>query len=625
MKLRNQILRSFILLGLFPLLAAIYGMMVYSEHLYLRTVDNESISKTDHIGRLISDEILQRALLLDAISQAPHFLGLAVALETVTEEDQLTDDFAEHLKDVQELLASIQPMVAEDAVIRVLDDAGRTIIKVRFGSIARPTFETLLPYRIIENEPPAELVRKLDALPDNQTSHVLLPDTHLDFLPLPRLALLDAVRPISVGEKKIFLTYSSRGERLNRLLGLIPRFRDARISIGTRTPAQVLFDDNTNLPFGGFPKNTKPPPLFHYLSNDKLRDPNGVIVTPETRFYYTDFFPFHDHLVSWVITAEIDQERLLGFFKPLRWGVAIFSGLALLLALVLGITMSRRLADPVSRLATNMNHYARGEPTLPDVKTETLEIHQLQSAFSTMTQELEQVEADKAKAEKRLAQSERLASIGEMAAGIGHELNNPLNNILSLGKLMRQSAGDPEAVKEDLDDLMSEAKRATGIVSGVLRFARQVPPEYEAVDICLWLENCVSRVSNLSKHCEIHIEQHCQQGEQAEFDPHQMEQVVINLLTNAIQASKDDGTVTVSARIADDQLIIDIEDSGAGMSEDTLEHLFEPFYTTKGVGEGSGLGLSISVGIVESHNGTLSLTNREPHGVIATITIPCRT
>ena len=102
-----------------------------------------------------------------------------------------------------------------------------------------------------------------------------------------------------------------------------------------------------------------------------------------------------------------------------------------------------------------------------------------------------------------------------------------------------------------------------------------------------------------------------------------MEQVLINLLTNAIHASEDGQKIVVSAEKQDEQmLVISVLDSGHGMSEITHEKLFEPFYTTKEVGEGSGLGLSISLGIVESHQGKLTLTNIEPHGVIARVELP---
>lgn len=622
MKLRNQILRAFLLLGLLPLLVVLYGMMFYSEHLFLRNVDEDTLRETQRVGNLIKEEIHERVLLLNALSETAPFHYFGQSLSTVLEQGELNEEFSQHLTSLQYLLSSIQPLVAEDAVIRILDPAGRTIVKVRFGSTSHPIFENLQPYEIIENEPSQEVVSHLESLPAGQVSFIELPGSNIDFAPLPNLALMDAIRPVQTEASRLYLTYSSRGERLNRLLRSMPRFRDAKISIGTRNPAQILFDDTSGLPIGGFPQFPSPPPLYFHLTSGAAAASNGVIVSHDTRFYFTEIFPFPDHLNSWVISAEVDQDLLLDFFKPLRWGVAVFTLTLLLLGLILGSIVSKRIAAPVSRLAGNMKSFAKGEATRPDIASRTNEIRQLQMAFSSMTDGLQKAESDKVKAEKQLAQAERLASIGEMAAGIGHELNNPLNNILSLGKLMKQAGSDSEDFEEDLDDMMAEARRASKIVSGVLSFARQVPPEYIEFDVEEWLHTCVSRVSNLAEEHKIELLTQIQEPIRVSADPRQLEQVLINLLTNAIQASPPGSTVEASAKIEDEQLLLQVVDEGTGMSEDTEAHLFEPFYTTKTVGQGSGLGLSISLGIIESHHGSLQLKNRQPKGVIAEMRIP---
>jgi len=173
-----------------------------------------------------------------------------------------------------------------------------------------------------------------------------------------------------------------------------------------------------------------------------------------------------------------------------------------------------------------------------------------------------------------------------------------------------------------LQSLREETLRASEIVKGILNFARQVPPQYSHFKVQPWLENTLNLVLQAAKTRQVQLELHNSYDGELEGDRGQLQQALVNLLLNAIQASPGDSKVRLNAHCEDEQLILTVSDEGTGISEDTLDNIFDPFFTTKPEGEGSGLGLSISLGIIERHQGQLEIANNPQRGVTATITLP---
>jgi len=217
-----------------------------------------------------------------------------------------------------------------------------------------------------------------------------------------------------------------------------------------------------------------------------------------------------------------------------------------------------------------------------------------------------------------------------MAAGIGHEINNPLNNILTLTRLVeRQLPADQPGIREDMTDLRAEAHRASRIVRGVMNFARQLPPEHETIALAEWLEEVIDRMEPEAMEADVHLALLSATARcEAEFDPGQMEQVIANLVRNAIHASPTGGHILIQAECLEETVRIEIRDEGGGLPTEVIEQIFDPFFTTKAVDRGTGLGLSISLGIVQYHGGELTLENRrdlgEPDatGVLARVVLP---
>jgi two-component system NtrC family sensor kinase len=224
-----------------------------------------------------------------------------------------------------------------------------------------------------------------------------------------------------------------------------------------------------------------------------------------------------------------------------------------------------------------------------------------------------------------LVKSERLASMGQLAAGIAHEVNNPLGILLLHANLMLEDCEDDPEVTADVKLIVDQANRCKKIMSGLLNFARQsrvVRQPTEISDLVGEVMRTLPFAPGVTVEVVDHLDDHV-----AELDADQIVQVLTNMLTNAQQAMPDGGTIMVTLDGNAEEIIISVQDEGTGIPEKDLGKLFSPFFTTKQVGEGTGLGLAVSHGIVKMHRGRITVeSNAEPHrgptGTTFTITLP---
>ena len=226
--------------------------------------------------------------------------------------------------------------------------------------------------------------------------------------------------------------------------------------------------------------------------------------------------------------------------------------------------------------------------------------------------------------EERLQQADRLATIGLLAAGVAHELNEPLSSILGFAQLLKRSTALPEQDERDVTRIVSGALYARDVVRKLLMFARRAPTTKTEIDLntdavadvlSLFEDRCAKDGVELVRALAPDLPR-------IVADPAQMKQMIVNLVVNALQAMPKGGTLTVSTRGDKDRVFVVVEDTGVGMTKEVMGKAFLPFFTTKGPGQGTGLGLAVVHGIAAAHQGLVRVDSRPGHGSRFEVELP---
>ncbi len=251
------------------------------------------------------------------------------------------------------------------------------------------------------------------------------------------------------------------------------------------------------------------------------------------------------------------------------------------------------------------------------------ELYLTKTQLERKSRELEAANRELVKQQNLLIQSEKLASMGKLSAGIAHELNNPLTGVLSFSHFIKDAHPEDDTLQNDLDVVIRETERCKRIIKGLLDFARQSQPEKTEDNVILLLQRTLALIANHKdfKNIEI-IRELPPQLPLVMIDRDQMQQVFMNLIVNAGEAMPLGGTLRVSAGLAPDREAVEIhfQDTGAGIAEKDLGKIFDPFFTTKEMG--TGLGLSISLGIIANHGGQLQVESRPGQGSTFMVRLP---
>lgn len=232
---------------------------------------------------------------------------------------------------------------------------------------------------------------------------------------------------------------------------------------------------------------------------------------------------------------------------------------------------------------------------------------------------------EKKKTQELYHRAEKLVALGQLSAGIAHELNTPLGSILGYARLMMKDKNLDETQRERLSVIAEQAKRGSAIISGLLSFARQsnsALKDAQKEDINAVISDVLKMLGTEMEKRNIKLIAEFKKLPPVKMDRRQMEQVIINLLLNAVQALDKDGWIKIRTGCGGGFLKIEIEDNGPGIGDDIKDKIFEPFFTTKPVGQGTGLGLFICSGIVSEHGGSIHVESSEEGGALFTITLP---
>lgn len=224
---------------------------------------------------------------------------------------------------------------------------------------------------------------------------------------------------------------------------------------------------------------------------------------------------------------------------------------------------------------------------------------------------------------RKMEHADRLGILGEITAGIAHELNTPLANILGFAELIKSKNAQSAQTEHDLDKIINSAIFSREVVKKLMFFACEMPQNMSKTDIVPIIRDAINLLDPTFKKNEVHYKIAIPEGNvMLKADTIQLTQVIFNLVLNAIYFSPKGGTIKISLKENQKEIAIKISDEGPGISSENLNKIFQPFFTTKPVGDGSGLGLSVVHGIIKGHGGTIDYQANKPTGAIFIITFP---
>ncbi len=325
----------------------------------------------------------------------------------------------------------------------------------------------------------------------------------------------------------------------------------------------------------------------------------------------------------------------------------VFSGIFALgtaAIMLLGFWLAQSIARPILRLRTMAQAVASGDLEQESGLERPDEIGDLARAFDTMTERLQArtAEAERLYAEaiernrqlsemyerlqaaqRQLVQSEKLAAVGQLAAGIVHDVKNPLGVIKGLAEELLEDPLEGAGALEAYRQIRDNATRANSIVTDLLVFARQSATAMSRRDLRETLEGSLRLTDYLLRKGKVRVERTLPAGGvYATYDPQQIQQVLINLIQNAVQAMPDGGDLRVSLAVDGSTAVIALQDTGIGIDPQVMPRIFDPFFTTKPEGQGTGMGLAVSYGILTRHGGSIEVASQQGQGATFTLRLP---
>jgi two-component system NtrC family sensor kinase len=313
----------------------------------------------------------------------------------------------------------------------------------------------------------------------------------------------------------------------------------------------------------------------------------------------------------------------------------------IILSLLLSLLLTRFVNKPINRLLAATKRAADGNLDQPVAIRSHDELGELSGSFNHMISELKRSRdaieewtqtlehrvlertQELQKVQDQLIHAGKMAALGELAAGVAHEINNPLTGILTFSSLMLKKVDENHPWKKDLDTIVQQTSRCRNIVRGLLDFARQRKPDKKEWDIHTLIERTLTLVEKQAPFQNISIiKKFRPEIPMLLIDADQIQQVFMNILLNAADAMAGGGTLSIMTEMKNGVAEISFTDTGCGIAKEHLLKLFDPFFTTKQTGKGTGLGLAISYGIIQGHNGDIQIESELGKGSTFRIKLP---
>jgi len=639
LSLKARLIWSYlVILGTGGLVTSLVGSWIVSSTIMMqarRAVDHDFAT-----ARTVYEQQLQTLKLsvefAAAGSTVQHYLAGGDAASLSTDLERIRRDAGFDFLSLTDQKGRVvfrisQPVLTRDDVSSV------SVVKAALsGKVAAAT--ELLPAGLLANENPALLARLRLGEDGNNPSRGMA-------LVVAAPAGASSGRPMGTLYGGILLNQNfAIVDRVWELLFRGDRFKDVDSGSVTIFEGDVRISTNVRTAAGARAVGTRAPQDVSdaVLSHSEPWRGRAFIVKD---WYTSEYAPIRNYagevigmlsvgILERTYTA-VRNQVILSFF-----GIATAGFL-----LILGITyyMIRNLTRPIGEMVAATRNIIAGRFDQEVRSDSPGEIALLAESFNAMLKSLRQMKGDleewgrtleekvKQRTEElvamqaRVAQSERLASLGMLAAGVAHEVNNPLGGILALTGLTVEDMRKDDPNRENLEEVIRQTERCRDIVKGLLEFSRQSKGNTEPVDLNKLLRDTLSLVGkqalffNIEVVCQLEL-----QLPPVVADRSQFQQVFINILMNAVQAMNERGAITIATRRAGagDTVEVAISDTGHGIPPEAIGRIFDPFFTTKENGHGTGLGLSIAYGIVTSHGGSITVQSEVGKGSTFTIRMP---
>jgi len=331
---------------------------------------------------------------------------------------------------------------------------------------------------------------------------------------------------------------------------------------------------------------------------------------------YEPLFDFQGNVIGSLYVGA-REASFQSFLNSVNTGVGAIALVSIIFAGAVAIPLARYITRPVADLVQANRSLMNGDMGVRVEVEGKSELAELGRSFNLMAEKIQNTQNE-------LLRKETLASMGQLAAGVAHELNNPLGTILLLSDVMHKQTDQDNLYHADLGLIVDETVRCKRIVSDLLNFARQQEVLAQDTDLHALLDRVIQNTvhQDAFKHVTI-IRDYHDAPLLIQADSAQMQQVFINLLDNAAEAIEGEGKITIATREVDADFVeIKVEDTGCGIPEESQGKIFTPFFTTKELGKGTGLGLAIVYGIIKMHRGQISLHSQVGVGTTFTILLP---
>ncbi len=361
-------------------------------------------------------------------------------------------------------------------------------------------------------------------------------------------------------------------------------------------------------------------------------------------WHLTAYEPMKDHTgkIVGILYVGIPEKPFLAVRTGMMLSFLLVAAVGVVVVIALTYFITRSMIHPLEQIVRASKRVAAGDfDTSVEVSSRD-EIGILAGSFNKMLASINQMKLDleswgrtlEEKVKKRteelitvqsqMAQSEKLASLGRLSAGVAHEINNPLGGILTFSMLALEDCDEDHPLRQNLEIIVKQTMRCREIVKGLLDFARQSSTSATITEINSIVEKTLSLLENQAIFHNIHLVKNLDAGKpEAPIDAGQLQQVVVNIVLNAVDAMEETGVLTVETVMVPEtqEVLIRIGDTGKGIPEEIMPFIFEPFFTTKKVGKGTGLGLSIVHGIVTRAGGKVEVSS-SPKGATFTVRLP---